>query len=689
MSDPANMNAMENNLPRPDVMEKVSGAAKFGSDVYPEKMVYARYLRFPFGHGKVANVDEEAARKVPGVVQVWIEKGKECRYPGDSFGNIVAESVRALEDGIAALRLKFERTEPRTNPQKLYEGVPAVDSSDETRLEKVFQNAVHTVEATYSTQVQTHSSLETHGALVDIGKGKATAWASTQSLMSWKDDLVGTSGLGASDVTVNSVYVGGGFGSKFGMGAEGGLAAGISKQLGRPVRVFATREEEHLATGNRPGSIQYMKIGIASDGKILGGRIHLANVVGPERGGGGITNPKYYDFGDFVRTETDITLNGGWPAAFRAPGYPQGCFAIESMMDELAAAANMDPIEFRVLNETSERRKRQYPIGAKLIGWSERKADGAGTGIIKTGYGVGSATWGNSPGRAEADIDVFRTGEVEVRMGVQDIGTGTSAVVADAVAEQLGLERKWVRAKYGVSDYPPAPASGGSVVTRTIVPALRDAADKASTKLKETVAGEWGAKVEEVSYKDATFFGPAGQKLKWEEACKLIHGDRLTAHGAFNKDFFGEGTSDCVQFAKVEVDTETGIVTVKKIVAVHAMGKPVNRLTAENQICGGVIQGLSYALLEDRILDRNTGAMVNANFIDYKIAGPKDIPEIVPVIDADEKDTGARSLGEPATIPTSGAIANAVANAIGVRVRSLPITPDKVLEALEKKGKSA
>jgi xanthine dehydrogenase YagR molybdenum-binding subunit len=681
--------AMENELPRPDVDEKVSGRAKFAADTFPQNVIYAKYVRFPYGAGKVTRSDVEAAKAVKGVLHVEVNAEKTAQYPGDQVGKIAAESLQALKDAEAALKLRFEQDKPRTEPMKFYEGVPEPKAEEKEALDKLFAEADAVIESTYTTQVQTHSCLEPHGCVIDYKSDGAKAWASTQGVMGWEDGLAGSSGHPASKVTVDATYVGGGFGSKFGMGAEGNLALEMSKKFSRPCRVVLDRREEHLDAGNRPGSIQYFKMAAKKDGTILGGRQHMASIVGFRPGGGGVAENwlQYYKSGKVVRTASDVTLNFAIPRAFRAPGHPQAAFAFEGMMDELAAKIGMDPLEFRQKNDTSDRRKKQYKIGAELIGWKDRKADGAGKGIIKTGYGVASASWFNSPGKCDADVDIHSSGEVEVRVGVQDIGTGTSAVVADVVADHLGLERATVTGKCGISDYPPGPASGGSFVTRTTAPALKDAAQNALDKLKKAVAAEWAVAESDVEYDKGTFRA-GNEKLEWKEACQLING-KIAGKGSYTDKFFGEGNSDCVQFAKVEVDTETGNVRVKKIVAVHAMGKPVNRLTAENQVYGGVIQGVSYALFEDRLLDPHTGGMVNADFIGYKIAGAADIPEIIPVLDVEENDTGARSLGEPVTVPTSGAIANAVANAIGVRVYDLPMTPDRVLAALARKDKGA
>lgn len=680
MSD-RNRVAIQNDRPRVDVRAKVTGSAKYTADRYLPRMIYAKFIRAPFGAGTVASIDVEAARKVPGVLEVEYTDKRAPRYVGDRMGYIVAESREAIADAIEALALKFNAAKARTSPQELFGGVP--DAAD-AELDKAFAtpDAV-TVEATYTTQVQTHSALETHGGVVDHKGESAIVYGSTQGIFAYLEGITGPVELDASKVTVIAEYVGGGFGAKFGPDAEGALAGRLAKKYQRPVKVMLDRKEEHLDTGYRPGSIQYMKVAAAKDGKILGARIHKASTGGHQPGGGGVRNPYCYDFGHVNDSDEDITLHVCMPRAFRAPGCPQGAFAVESMIDELAAACGMDPIEFRKKNETSDRRRRQYDIGAELIGWSERKADGAWAGRVKTGFGCGSGDWGIWPTQCRADATIHRTGKVEVRCGVQDIGTGTMTLVAEIAADELGLDRDMIEPKVGSTAYPEGPGSGGSVTARAVAPAVRDACAKARTSLLEAVAYAWGTDSGSVKYESGGFVAKDGRKATWAEACAVLPQGGVTEQGRVRQERLGTGVSDTVQFARVDVDTETGIVMVRKVVAVQACGRPVSRLLVENQIIGGVIQGISFALFEDRRLDGRTGAMLNANLEWYKIAGARDIPEITPVIDATPEDTGVRPLGEPSTIPTAGAIANAVANATGARVRSLPITPQRVLEALD------
>ncbi len=690
--------ALENDAPRVDIVEKVNGAARYTTDYYLPKMLWAAYIISDFGNAKLKESNLAAARDVKGVLEVQLDK-EDGRYHGDRLGHICAESRQALERALAALDLKFEARWPKTRLEEERtprdELTPAENDAD---AQKVLDESEVVAEAEFQTQVQTHTSLEPHGCVVDYRGDSAVAYGSTQSNIGFRNGLAQELGLRPDQVEFHCEYVGGGFGSKFGHDSEGLLAARMSKAHGRPCRVIRTRKEEHLDTGNRPGSMQHMRIGLGRDGKIRGGKIATWGSIGPTGGGqasagggggGGVRNPSRYDFGTVAKVHEDVTLNGGYPRAMRAPGHPQAMFAIELMMDHLAAQVGMDRLEFRLLNETSDVRREMLKVGAELIGWSRDKTNDKTSGPIQRGLGIGVADWGNNPGNATIAVNVYRNGTIEVLSGAQDIGTGYSTMIGDVVRTHLGLPRELLVVKVGRGEYPEGPASGGSVTSRFTAPKGFMAADKAKAGIRKLVATEWDIEDgDSIELADGVF--KAGDKsLEWVKACRLMMNDHLSFTASEDGDYWKTPTgSEAVQFADVSVDTETGIIRVNKIVALQNVGLPVNRLTIENQLCGAVIQGLSFCLFEDRILNRQTGAMVNPNMDMYKIAGPVDVPEIVPVIWREQREVGVNSLGEPPVVPTPGAIATAVADAIGVQVRSMPLTPDKVLAAIDGKERA-
>lgn len=687
--------ALENDAPRADIVEKVTGRAKYTADQYLPNMMWAAYIRSPAGRAKVKSSDVAAASAVPGVIEIELKKTS-GGYHGDRLGHVCAETRLALERAIVALKLRCELSDPRTLLERERTPLEKLNPPEnEAEAVEILDRSEVVVEAEYQTQVQTHCCLEPHGVVVDYHGDSATGYASTQSNIGFRDDLAEQLKLKPSQVESHCEYVGGGFGSKFGLGVEGRLAAQLSLKHRRPCRVMCDRKEEQIDTGNRPGSMQYMKLGLTRDGEILGGRIATWGSVGPTGGGqgsdgggggGGVNNPSRYKFGTIAKTHEDVTLNGGYPTAMRAPGHPQAMFAIELMMDLMAESVGKDPVRFRIQNEKNWTRREMLEAGSALIGWERRQPGGAGSGALKRGYGVGAADWWNSPGEATIAINVYRDGTLEVLSGAQDIGMGYRTLLRDIVAAQIGVSHALVEVKVGQGDLPPGPASGGSVTSRFTAPRAFVASDMARNAVLKLVAKEWGV----VDFSDLTCEGGwvrhGERSMEWSKACRLMNQNKLSVSTSEQGPYWKDPTqSETVQFAEVEVDTETGVVRVVKVVAIQSVGLAVNRRAIENQICGAVIQGMSYCLFENRILDRNTGAMVNANMDMYKIAGPLDVPEIVPIIWQPKGDRSVNSVGEPPVIPTAGAIATAVANAIGAQVRSLPITPDKVLAAISQR----
>jgi xanthine dehydrogenase YagR molybdenum-binding subunit len=690
--------ALENDAPRVDIVEKANGSARYTTDYYLPNMMWAAYIISDYGDARLRKSNVDAARKVKGVLEVELEKDR-GRYHGDRLGHVCAESRRALAKALTALDLDFEARWPRT---RLEEERTARDdlkpAENDADAQKVLDESDIVAEAEFQTQVQTHTALEPHGCVVDYRGDSAAAYGSTQSNISFRDGIAGELGLRPDQVEFHCEYVGGGFGAKFGHDSEGRLAAQMSKKYKRPCRVIRTRKEEHLDTGNRPGSIQFMQIGLDRDGKIRGGRIATWGSVGPTGGGqasagggggGGVRNPSRYEFGTIAKVHEDVSLNGGSPRAMRAPGHPQAMFAIELMMDHLAELVGMDPLEFRLLNETSDVRREMLKVGADMIGWANRKKNGSATGTIKRGLGVGVGDWGNNKGGATIGVNVYRNGTIEVVSGSQDMGQGYRTMIGDVVRTHLGLPRGLLVVKVGRGDYPPGPASGGSTTSRVTAPKAFVAADKARNAVRQLIAKEWAIDDPSSITLENGVFSANGKSMEWKKACRLMMQEHLSVTANEDGDYWKEPTgSDAVQFADVSVDTETGIIRVNKIVALQNVGLPVNRNTIENQICGAVIQGLSFCLYEDRILNRQTGAMVNPNMDMYKIAGPVEVPEIVPVIWREEREVSVNSLGEPPVVPTPGAIATAVANAIGAQVRSMPLTPDKVLVAVDEANRA-
>ncbi|HEX7253730.1 MAG TPA: xanthine dehydrogenase family protein molybdopterin-binding subunit [Thermoanaerobaculia bacterium] len=712
---------------RLDGPAKVSGQARYAIDTRRQGMLYGRILRSPHPAAVVKEIDLTAARRMPGVraVITIAKPGESVRYAGQEVAALAAETAEQASDALSAIRVAYEPKPFVVDPQRareenaplVFEGqsgqtkssggdlpsaskalprkgnVQGPRKTDTGDVDKGFAKADATVEGTYVTQVQTHASLETHGLTAEWNGDELKVWASTQSIFDVRNELAEALGLDKSKVEVVTEYMGGGFGSKFGARVEGVTAAKLAKEAGAPVKLFLDRKEEQLASGNRPSSVQWIKAGATKDGKLVA--LHLVvHGNGGTNGGTGTSRPLKNIYAcDNVRVEEyDVFTNAGPSCAMRAPGHPQGVFALEATMDELAHKLGIDPLEFRLKNDPSEVRRKQFEIGAERVAWKtgeERRQTKDPS--VRRGVGFAAALWYNTGGTGNsATVRIHKDGSAEVIHGVQDLGTGARTMVGIVTAEELELPLERVTVRIGDTRMPEGPGSGGSCTTPSSAPTIRAAAWQAKQKIAEHLAKNWAVPPEQVAFMKGEFSVPGDPKrrMSWNEACAQLpaEGVSATASRAENHADAWKRFTSGAQFAEVDVDIETGLVRVKRIVAVHDCGLVVNALTTESQIQGGVIQGLSYALYENRILDRASGHMVNPNVEQYKIAGALDVPQIetvlVPVYDG-VNNTHSVGIGEPATVPTAGAIANAVSHAIGARIRRLPITPEAVLEAVD------
>jgi xanthine dehydrogenase YagR molybdenum-binding subunit len=542
------------------------------------------------------------------------------------------------------------------------------------------------VEAEYQTPTIHHCCLETHGVVVDYHGGtSATVFASTQGTFAVPGDAAAALGLDESAVVSIVQNMGGGFGSKFGIGIEGKLACQLAKKAASPVKLMLTRQDEFLLAGNRSASWQKFRAGARKDGKVVA--IDATQFKMGGIGTGSLAGQPYiYHFPSIYRQVSSIHTNIDSSRSMRAPGNPEASFAIESLMDELAFKLGIDPVEFRRKNVNNPVHPRQLERGKKEIGWEKRlAAPGSWPGTLKRGFGCATGVWGGGGGpQCQVDVAIARDGSVTVSVGSQDLGTGTRTYLRAIVAEELGLQMDDILEKIGDSRLGAANTSGGSTTTASLAPAVKDAAVSARKELAKRLAAILNASADQITFENGQV--NAGQKsLQWKQACAALPAAGISVRGTWQPDLASRGTHGAC-FAEVEVDVETGHVQVVKMVQVQDVGLPLNRMAIESQINGGLIQGLGMALLEGRVMDRELGVMVNPSFMDYKIPGCLEIPELVPLIDDEDTRQAVVGVGEPPAIPGAGAIANAVFNACGVRVRDLPITPDKILSGLYPRG---
>ncbi len=700
---------------RLDGPEKVTGRARYAFDVQLPGMLHAAMVRSPHAHARIRSVDVAAAARMPGVHATYVIErilgpaelklkpaapGKYplVRFEGQPIVGIAAETAAQAEDAARAVRVDYEVLPHAADiDQAQKPGAPLVFEgpveqagsaggggaakdipqkgnvrgplvAERGDVEKGLAASAVRVEAEYRTEVQTHSAIETHGVVADWRDDGVTLYASTQGLHSVQDEIATLFKLPKSKVRVISEFTGGGFGAKFGAGNHGVVALHLSRQAKRPVRLFLDRRAEHLSVGNRPSSVQRLQLGAAKDGTLLALHLQAFGSAGCAAGAGCAGPVKNLYPAPAMRTEeSDVFLHTGPSAAFRAPGHPQGAFALEQAIDELAAKLGMDPLALRDKNDAHPARREERRLGAEKFGWAAARAKKP-QGMLRRGVGFAQGLWYNFDGPpSQAEVLIHDDGSIECRSGVADIGGGIRTACAMVVAEVLGVKVEEVRVHVGDTAFPQGPPSGGSMTTQLLTPAVRLAAERAKAELQ----------------------APDGDVRKAARKLgRTVRGyaARARDYGGWQDDDKFTATIGGAQFVEVEADLETGIVRVVRALAVHDCGRPVNRLAIESQINGGIIQGVSYALHERRTLDLGTGRMVNADLEHYRIAGARDVPRIEAIVldhFRGRSNTDASGIGEPATVPTCAAIANAVAHATGVRVRTLPITPARVLAALK------
>ena len=692
---------LNTDIPRLDAVDKVTGRAKYAHDMRLPGMVYAKLLCCPHPTAKVS-VDTGPALEVPGVVDAMVldDAGDTTRFLGQPIAVVAAETPEKAEDGVRALRVSYEPLPFAVTPeQSAAEGAPQVSERgnvSEPRertdgdLDAGFAAAAATVEATYSVPWQNHACLETHGMVVDYrGGDSATVYASHQGTHAAHGQCVGVLELDKDNVEVQVQVMGGGFGGKFGIGVEGATACRLAKRLGRPVHLLMGRREEFVAAGNRSANVARFKGAMGADGRLLAVDAHATLLGGLQRGSYA-SQPYIYSAESRRSAMRSIRTHTDGNRAMRAPGHPQASFGIESLIDELAYAVGADLVEVRKKNLEDPVYHRQLDRAAAEIGWAEhpnKTAPGSPEGETAVGIGFGVSTWGGG-GRAgcKVDVTVDRNGRVDVYSGTQDLGTGTRTYVAAIVAEELRLPLDQVHAHIGSSRYGMANASGGSVTTAMLAPAVKVAAHNAREALLARVAEAAELAPDVLSLVEGGSIVSGGDKtwrMSWEQACAALGEGGLSATGEWDGGLSTNGVHGA-QAARVTVDLRTGRVKVDKMVVVQDCGLPLNRLAIRSQLNGGMIQALSYGLLEQHVIDPWLGVFLNPNFEEYKIAGSLEMPELVSIIDDEDDREAVVGIGEPPVIPGHSAIANAVHNACGARIRSLPVTPDKVLDELER-----
>jgi xanthine dehydrogenase YagR molybdenum-binding subunit len=692
---------------RLDGFAKSSGKAKYAYDIQRPGMLYGAVLTCPHAHARLTGIDAGAAEKSTGVmaVELLAKPGEEIHYAGYEVAALAAATEELARDALRKIKVEYEVLPHLVDERDLSKAGSRAKPSGEQVTgdpDQAFKDADVVSEGFYGIPVLNHCCMEAHGQVIEWRGDQFEYWPSTQNLSGIGGDLAKVLEIPATSVHTHMEVMGGGFGSKFGHDRWGEFGARLSKKSGgRAVKLFLDRSTELQIAGNRPSLFGKVKLGAKKDGTMTVWQSETWATGGV--GGGGLPAGQLpYVFRGVPNkriTHTSVAVNAAEERAWRAPNNPQLSYLTCTAMEDLAARLNMDPVEFFDKNLQYAGRipgpevyRAQLRKAAELAEWAKlwHPRGQSGSGSIKRGLGIGFNQWGGLGHQSKCLTTIHADGTVTVELGSQDLGTGTRTVIGMVAAETLGLPVGAIQVRIGDNKYPPSGASGGSTTVGGVSASTRKSAMNALVKLFERVAPALGVPADQLEAADSKIQvkGNPSKSLTWNAACKKL-GTKTIAEMGENAQrgpggLIGSGVGG-VQIADVSVDTETGIVKMNRVVAVQDCGLIINPKTAESQCFGAILLSISGALTEERILDPVTGRILNADMEFYKLTGIGDVGEIIVHLNREpEHDKrGVIGLGEPPVIGGIAAIANAVTNAIGVRPPVVPLTPDKVLAALE------
>jgi xanthine dehydrogenase molybdenum-binding subunit len=720
-------------IPRIDAYERVTGQAQYTGDIQLPGMLYARVLRSPHPHARILSIDTSKAEKLPGVKAIihhenakvpWSSGGhthqrfifnNPVRFVGDAVAAVAATDRHIAEDALKLIEVKYEKLPHVLDPNEalkpdapkiapngnLSVGKGAFSAPIEESwgdLEKGFKEADRVFEDTYITKHTNNAQMERRVSIAKWDAGKLTVFASTQGVSSARTDIAKDFGLPLSKVRVLCKYMGGGFGNKNQAQDYDYMAVVLARVAGQPVKVEFTREDDYIGMHGRWASEQRYKIGVKKDGTITAVSLDAVTNMGAYRKqSGNLSGTDFYNIPNFKKVILPVHTNTVVAANYRAPAYPQSVFGFASFLDQIAFEMGVNPVDMFMKNRI-QKYKSKLPFtsnyleqciieGSKRIGWNEKwHKPGAMGGAKKHGIGMALGGYPFRPGLGAATIRVNPDGTAHVLVGVTDIGTGAKSTMAIIAAEALGIPLNQIQLTNGDTDVTPySVGESGSRTTSFTGPAVIAAADDVRRQIFNLAAGQLKTKAEELDLRNGEVFVKANpaQKLPLDRvvsrAGELI--GRATTNPAF-KDV--EGKSFSAHFAEVEVDAITGHVKITRYVAAHDSGTILNRLAAESQIMGGVMQGIGMAFTEELIIDKLTAIPINPNYRDAKVPTHLEAPN-VEVIFIEHYDPygpfGGKVVGEPPITAAVATIANAIFNATGKRIKELPITPDKILQA--------
>jgi xanthine dehydrogenase YagR molybdenum-binding subunit len=726
-------------LPRIDGPLKVSGRAVYTSDISLPGMLYAVPVRSTIASGRIVSIDAGAARRLPGVRAVYYRgnlrpffrsapaqgltgliderrppfEDDVVRYYGQYVAVAVAQTMEQARAAADAVRVRYATDAHNVDPHLVAEKAMETES-ERGNADAAFRSAPVKVDQTYVTPTEVHNPIELHATVAAWEGDRVTLYETSQAVVNHREVVYQMLGVPKENVRVVSHFLGSGFGGKLWPWTHSLIAAGVAREVGAPVKLVITRQSMFEAAGHRPRTQQRFRIGASRDGKLVSMQheyLSQASILDEYKEECGEATPFMYSVANLRVASALARANVGAPTSMRGPGAVPGLYAMESAMDELAVALNMDPIELRRRNEPQQDESKKLPfssrhlvecmqLGAEKFGWARRdprvgamKRDG-----LTIGWGMAACTWGAMRDDARASVEIRRDGTASVRTATQDIGTGTYTVLALVVAEATGIPLDRIDVQLGDTTLPPGPISGGSWTTASVIPAVSNAARAAVRSLLTMSTAGPNAPFKGATPDDLQLANGRVSR-KSDPSSGVPFGDVVAranvpaaiGSGQSGTTFGGEENrkyslhSFGAQFAEVTWQPETARLRVSRFVSVIDAGRMINPKTARNQIEGAVVMGVGMALFEEAHYDKRYGAPINSNLADYIVSTNADAPAIdVTFLDYPDKvlnELGARGVGEIGLAGTAAAITAAVYHATGVRVRELPVRIEDLLRA--------
>lgn len=719
---------------------KVTGGARYAADHQPEGMVHAYGVYSSIAHGRITAIDAQAALAMPGVIDV-IHHGNAAKlyrvppgsgsdpavsamidehrppfeddrvyYAGQFVAVVVAQTFEQARAAAYAVKVDYAAEAAVADlAQALAKGEPKAAKGDHKRGDPAgaYDKAAKRVDATYTTPVETHNPMEMHATVAQWRGDHLHVYESTQGVVNHRNVLARMFGLAPDQVDVEAPFIGSGFGSKLWLWPHSAAACLAARHVGKPVQLVVPRMQMFTTTGHRPETKQHLRLATDDQGRLLSLRhesINSTSFVDEYVESCGGVSKSLYACDNVLVTHHTAQVHRGTPTSMRAPGAAPGLFALECAMDEMAEAVGIDPLAFRRLNHaetdgsqdlpwSSNHLLDAYDQAAERFGW-DRRTPAPGSmreGEERIGWGVAACNWEAFRMATEARASLRDDGRVEIRAGVQDIGTGTYTVVAQTVAALTGLPLARIDVKLGDSSFPPGPVSGGSWATASVLPAVAEAVRAATEQLKAVATARGGpfegSKPDELRLEDGQLTDgkrrvPFEQILREQKVAAAEAKSRSEPDTPKDKAFRSFG----VHFVEVRWDPGISRLRVTRVVSAIDAGRVINAVTARNQVEGAIVMALGMAMFEATEYDARSALPVNNNYAEYVVPVHADQPDIDVILldypDYALNELGARGIGEIGTTGLAAAVANAVYHATGKRIRDLPITLEKLMDEL-------